>query len=153
MRISHVGVDLIKHFEGLRQEAYQCAAGVWTIGYGHTKGVQAGDRITLQQAEQMLEDDLLAFETGVLELITMGARYSQGEFDGLVSIAFNIGLDALARSTLLSKFNAGDRAGAADEFLRWNKAAGRVLEGLTRRRRAERALFLRQDWRVAAGLT
>lgn len=164
MRISQNGVDLIKHFEGLRLEAYQCSAGVWTIGYGHTRGVKPGDRITAQRAEELLEDDLRQFERDVLHLIAPGVAYTHGEFDALVSFAYNVGSDidadlipeGLGDSTLLKLFNKGDKANAADEFLKWNKArvngVRRELEGLTRRRRSERALFMGLNWRVEAGI-
>jgi lysozyme len=149
MRTSQNGVDLIKHFEGVRLDAYQCSAGVWTIGYGHTRGVKPGARITEHDAERMLESDIESFERGVLRHVKV--TLTQSQFDALVSFSFNVGLGALVHSALLRRLNAGDIIGAADQFLRWNKAAGKVLAGLVRRRAAERALFLGQDWRVAAG--
>jgi lysozyme len=149
MRISQTGVDLIKHFESLQLDAYRCSAGVWTIGYGHTKGVKQGDRITEQEAERLLESDLELFERGVLRSVKV--KLTQSQFDALVSFSFNVGLGALGHSTLLRRLNEGDIFGAADQFLRWDKAGGKVLAGLVRRRKAERALFLGQDWRKAAG--
>lgn len=140
MRTSPKGIALIKEFEGLRLGAYLCSAGVLTIGYGHTGGVSAGDRITEQQAEQYLQDDLKKFENGVLRLVRVSLN--QNQFDALVCFAFNLGVGSLGKSTLLRKINALDFAGAADEFVRWNKAGGQELPGLTRRRIAESELFL-----------
>jgi lysozyme len=141
MKISQAGTDLIKSFEGLRLEAYRCPAGIWTIGYGHVgRRVMRGLSIDEATAEIWLRSDLEHFENGVSKLLRVPVRQSQ--FDALVSFAFNLGLGALERSTLLRKLNARDDYGAADEFLRWNIAGGKVLEGLTRRRKAERELFL-----------
>lgn len=146
LRTSQNGVDLIKHFEGCRLKAYKCSAGVWTIGYGHTgPDVSPSLAITEQQAEQLLEQDLEVFERAVSKLISV--PLSQYEFDALVSFAFNVGARALDTSTLRRLLNAGDHAGAADQFLRWDKVDGKPLEGLTRRRMAERAMFLGEAWR------
>jgi len=142
------GIAIIKEFESLKLTAYLCPAKVWTIGWGHTKGVREGDRITLEQAEALLADDLAGFERDVEELVRVPVTDNQ--FSALVSFAFNVGSDmnhddiaqGLGDSTLLRKLNAGDTAGAAAEFLRWNRAGGKVLSGLTRRRKAERELFL-----------
>ncbi len=121
---------------------------MWTIGYGHTAAAgppvpAAGMTITAGEADAILARDLSRFEAAVARLVTV--PLSQGEFDALVSFAFNVGEGALGRSTLLKKLNAGDRAGAAAEFGRWNKAGGRVLAGLTRRRAEERAMFERDE--------
>ncbi len=140
MQISDSGIMLIKNFEGLRLTAYQCSAHVWTIGYGHTAGVKPGDTITEGQAEQFLRDDLDQFEAAVYRLVNV--TLSQHQFDALVSFTFNLGEGNLKNSTLLKKLNAGDYSGAAEEFPRWNRADGRVVEGLTRRRLAERDMFL-----------
>lgn len=144
LTIGKAGLDLIKHFEGLRLEAYICPAGVPTIGYGSTRGVRLGDRISEAQAEALLRRDLLRFERAVNDLVKV--PLTQGQFDALVSFAYNVGEGSLASSTLLKRLNAGRYAEAADQFLRWNKARvnGRLtaLPGLTRRREAERALFL-----------
>lgn len=146
-RTSQKGVDLIRHFEGLRLSAYKCNAGVWTVGFGHTgPDVSPSLRITEQQAEQLLEQDLDVFERAVSLLIQV--PLAQHEFDALVAFTFNLGARALDTSTLRRKLNAGDRLGAADQFLRWNKAGDRELPGLTRRRTAERALFRGHDWRA-----
>jgi lysozyme len=142
--VSKDGIDLIKHFEGLFLEAYLCPAGVWTIGYGHT-GLQhkdgtvyRGRKVTPQQAEELFRYDMDKFEGRVLKFITV--PLNDNEFAALVSFDFNTG--GLGDSTLRRKLNAGDRKGAADELLRWNKAGGKVLAGLTRRRKSERNLFL-----------
>lgn len=140
MKISIRGIELIKKYEGLRLEAYLCPAGVWTIGFGTTKGVKNGDKITQQAAEKLLADDLSKFEIGVTCSVTV--PLSQNQFDALVSFAYNVGLGALRSSTLLRLLNAGDYKGAAAQFKRWNKAGGKELAGLTRRRADEAALFL-----------
>lgn len=149
MRTSPQGFDLIKHFEGCRLEVYKCSAGVPTIGWGHTgPDVKPGMRWTQQQADRALEDDLVKFERAIAEQIKV--ELTQSQFDALVSFAFNLGPGALFKSTLRKLLNAGDYAGAAGQFPLWNKAAGKVLAGLTRRRLAEQALFRGDDWRKAA---
>lgn len=140
MQISEQGRRLIQDFEACRLEAYQCSAGVWTIGYGHTDGVKPGDQITVAQAEVWLAGDIAAAEKSVNTLVT--ASLSQGQFDALCAFVFNVGRAAFASSTLLKKLNAGDVVGAADEFLRWVHAGPKALKGLKRRRAEERALFL-----------
>lgn len=141
MKTSERGIALIRRFEGLSLRAYRDAAGVWTIGYGHTgPEVKPGLRIGEAEAEALLRADLERFEAAVRR--QAGPDTRQSEFDALVAFAFNVGAAALARSTLLRKHRAGDRPGAANEFLRWTRAGGRVLEGLRRRRAAERALYL-----------
>ena len=140
MKTSLKGIALIKEYEGLRLGAYLCSAGVLTIGYGHTGGVKEGDLITEQKAEQLLQDDLKKFENGVLRLVRV--PLAQNQFDALVSFAFNLGVGNLGKSTLLKMLNDRDYKGAAGQFIRWNKAAGKELAGLTRRRLAESALFL-----------
>ena len=141
MRISDTGIALIQEFEGLRLVGYLCPAGKATVGWGHTKTARVGQRISIERAEQLLREDLADFERCVDRVVSV--PLNQNEFDALVSWAFNIGCGAVAKSTLVRKLNAGDRKGAADELLRWNKAGGKVLAGLTRRRRAEREMFLR----------
>lgn len=140
MKLSNTGLQLIKEFEGVRLRAYKDAVGVWTIGYGHTKSVTPGMHITMERAEQLLKEDLDIFEKGVENLVQV--PLNQNQFDALVSFAFNVGLGALGRSTLLRYLNKGQYATASKEFPRWNKAGGRVLKGLTRRREAEMDLFL-----------
>ena len=145
MQISDKGIALIKQFEGCKLTAYQDSVGVWTIGYGWTKPVdgkpiRAGMMIKQETAERLLKTGLVSYENDVSRLVKVDL--TQGQFDALVSFTYNLGARSLSTSTLLRKLNAGDYAGAADEFLRWNKAGGKVLSGLTRRREAERALFL-----------
>lgn len=140
MKISSKGINLIKHFEGVRLNAYQDSVGVWTIGYGHTKGVHAGMKITETEAENFLEQDLATFETGVSNLVKVPVN--QHQYDALVSFAFNLGLGNLAGSTLLHKLNAKDYHGAAEEFGKWVHAGHQVLQGLVSRRKAEEELFL-----------
>jgi lysozyme len=136
--------DLIKRFEDLRLEAYLCPAEVWTIGWGHTAGVRPGDSITVQQAERLLEGDVAALEADLPRVIH--APLTDGQWSALVSLCFNLRGGALClprRAPLLvAKINTGDFAGAAEEFLDINRANGQVLAGLTRRRQAEREMFL-----------
>ncbi len=139
------GVNLIKSFEGLRLKAYQDAVGVWTIGYGTTRGVKPGQEISEAQAEALLKTDLNRFERAVNQAVRVPINDNQ--FAALVSFSYNVGAGALRSSTLLKKLNRRDFYGAANELPRWNRAGGRVLAGLTRRRNAERALFLGQDYR------
>lgn len=145
MQTSEKGIALIKQFEGCKLTAYQDSVGVWTIGYGWTqpvdgKPIRAGMTIKQETAERLLKTGLVSYESDVSRLVKVGL--TQGQFDALVSFTYNLGARSLSTSTLLRKLNAGDYAGAADEFLRWNKAGGKVLNGLSRRREAERALFL-----------
>ncbi|MEO1590268.1 MAG: lysozyme [Cyanobacteria bacterium J06632_22] len=143
-RTNSNGLRLIKSFEGLRLTAYQDAVGVWTIGYGTTRNVRRGMRITREQAEAFLKEDLNRFEKAVNDAVKVPINDNQ--FSALVSFTYNVGAGALRSSTLLKKLNRRDINGAANELPRWNKAGGRVLAGLTRRRNAERALFLGQDY-------
>lgn len=141
MKVSKKCLEFIKAREGCRLTAYVCPAGVLTIGYGHTgPDVKKGLKITAEQAEALLLADLAVFEKGVLRLL--GSVPTQGQFDALVSFAFNLGLQALAGSTLLKKFKVGNTSGAADQFLKWVYADGKVLPGLQKRREAERLMFL-----------
>lgn len=139
-------VDLVKEFEGLELDAYVDPVGVVTIGYGYTNragfgpGVKMGDRWTEGEAEAMLREGLQRFGAEIAPHIKRTP--TANEFGAMVSLAYNIGTGAFSRSTFLKRFNAGDRVGAAEAMLWWNKAGGRVLRGLTRRREAERALFL-----------
>lgn len=146
-KLSDAGVDLIKSFEGYHRAlpngdcvAYRCPAGVLTLGYGNTVGIKPGMVWTRQQAEEALLRELATFEAGVVRLVTV--PLNQNEFDSLVSFAYNCGLGALEKSTILRKLNAGDRVGAAAAFKLWTKGGGRVLPGLVRRRDQEAALFL-----------
>jgi lysozyme len=140
MRTSQRGLSLIKSFEGLRLLAYRDAVGVWTIGYGATRGVKPGMSVTKEQAERMLLNDVQRFEPEVERLVKV--PLSGNQWDALVSFTYNLGASNLESSTLLRLLNVGDYAGAAEQFPRWNKAGGKVLPGLVRRREAERVLFL-----------
>ena len=129
------GIDIIKRFEGCRLEAYKCPAGVWTIGYGHTKDVKQGDKITQAQAEAILRADLEKYESNVNKYGKY--NWTQNEFDAMVSFAFNLGsIDQLTANGTRSK------AVIAEKILLYNKAGNTVLAGLTKRRQAERDLFL-----------
>lgn len=139
MNISQNGIDLIKHFEGCELEAYKCPAGVWTIAYGHTKGIQPGMVITEETANDMLVEELEEYENYINSMVK--CPLSQNQFDALVSWVYNLGPANLQASTLLKVLNAGDYAGVPAQIMRWNKAGGKVLEGLTRRRQAEADLF------------
>lgn len=146
MKISNNGLNVIKEFEGLRLKAYDDGVGVWTIGYGTIRypsatRVKRGDTITEAQAEEYLRHDVSRFENAVNKLVKV--KLNQNQFDALVSFTYNLGESSLASSTLLRKLNAGDFVGAAKEFLRWNRAGGKVMAGLTRRRKAEHDLFVR----------
>ena len=157
MKIGARGLGLIKQFEGLRLDAYQDSAGVWTIGYGHTAAAGepepcAGMRISRGQAEAILVRHLGKYEAAVLSATTRPA--SQAQFDAMVSLCFNIGPASFSRSSVVRKFNAGDDAGSAEAFLAFDKAGGKALQGLARRRAAERRLFLSQGttrakWAIA----
>lgn len=154
MKTSQAGIDLIKHFESLELSPYLCSSKVPTIGWGTTQypdgqKVQLTDPvITEEQAEEFMRHDLLVIEAGVMKLVTV--PMTQHQFDALVSFAYNVGLDidddtkaeGLGDSTLLKLFNAGDTAGAANQFPLWNKSRGVTMLGLTRRRKAEQQLFL-----------
>lgn len=139
MIIGTNGLNLIKHFEGLRLSAYQCSAHVWTIGYGHTADVGENDVITEEEALYFLHQDLAESERAVNQYVHV--PLTQNQFDALVSFVFNLGAGNFLTSTLLKKLNSGDD-GAAQEFGRWIHASGKALPGLVRRREAERALFL-----------
>ena len=142
MHISDKGLDLIKRFEGFRDTAYLCPAGVWTIGYGHTQDVKEGDTITQDKAEELLREEVAAKYEPIVVSNTNGLELTQGQFDALVSFVYNVGAYNFETSHLLSRLKAGDIEGAAAQFERWNRAGGKVLDGLTARRAAERELFL-----------
>lgn len=139
--LSAKGLEHIKASEGLRLKAYPDPASggdPWTIGYGSTTGVKPGMVITEAQAEAMLRKDVARFEGAVNKL---APKTTQGQFDALVSFSFNVGEGNLAKSTLLKLHNAGDYAGAADEFAKWTLAAGKRLPGLVNRRADEAAIY------------
>jgi GH24 family phage-related lysozyme (muramidase) len=158
MSVSEAGIQLIKSFEGCHSSPYKCPATLWTIAYGHVLYPDQARLKTPERAsyslkpehnrvwdadeiDSLLEADLQRFSDGVLRLCPAAAD-NQCHLDALVSFSYNCGLGNLQASTLRMKYNRGDYFGAADEFLKWNKAGGKVLRGLERRREAERALFL-----------
>ena len=136
------GVTLIKEFEGFVPKSYLCPAGVLTIGYGSTgTHVKRGMTVTREEGEALLRYDLLRFERGV-EVLTQGVPTTDNQFAAMVSLAFNIGLAAFTKSTVLKQHRKGNRQRAAAAFLLWIKGGGRKLPGLVRRRNAERKLYL-----------
>ena len=159
MKVSPELIKLLKHHEGVRLRPYQCPAMLWSIAVGHVIDpshiavkyeerkhlpIPAGwDRqLSMGEVDAILAQDLGRFERGIARLCP-GSVNHQGQFDALVSLAFNIGLGNVQRSSVRMRYNRGDIEGAADAFLMWTKAAGRVLPGLVKRRNDERALFLR----------
>ena len=158
MKVSKAAIDMIKHHEGVRTKPYRCPALLWTVGVGHvidpthatvkyeerkSLPIPAGwDRtLTMDEVDGILSQDLGRFERGVVRLCP-AAVGNQGVFDALVSFAFNVGLGNLQRSSLRMKTNRGEFEEAAEEFMKWTKAGGRVLPGLVKRRQDERALYL-----------
>lgn len=151
MKTSEAMRKQLAEWEGCRLSAYQDPVGIWTIGVGHTglvgnNAVGPGMRISQQEADELLALDLARFERAVERLCP---ATTQGQFDALVSFAFNCGEGALERSTLRRLHNAGRYNDAAFEFGRWNKAGGKVLAGLTRRRNGERVIYAYGDYGVA----
>tara|TARA_R110002020_G_scaffold91386_2_gene221999 strand:+ start:405 stop:848 length:444 start_codon:yes stop_codon:yes gene_type:complete len=144
MKISQEGLSLIKKFEGCRLEAYYCSGGVLTIGYGHTGGVKESDTITQEEAEKLLRADVFKFEEYVEDNVMV--ELDQGQFDALVAWTFNLGPGNLRESTMLKKLNDADYASVPSEMKRWNKAGGKTLDGLIRRRNAEALLFQSKEW-------
>lgn len=157
MNVSSKAVAMIKHHEGVRQKAYRCPAKLWTIGVGHVLYPEQGklkleDRMSvplrpeddrvfpMEEVDGILRSDLSRFERGVAQYCPV--PLTQGNFDALVSFAFNVGLGTLQRSTLRQKLLRGDKAGAAEELLKYCMAGGKILKGLQNRRIDERALFL-----------
>ena len=157
MKVSDAAKAMIKHHEGVRMRPYRCPALLWTVGVGHvidpshiavkyeerrTLPIPDGwDRsLTMGEVDAILAQDLARFERGVARLCPAATGH-QGQFDALVSFAFNVGLGNLQRSSIRMRYNRGDIEGAADAFLMWTKAAGKVLPGLVKRRNDERALF------------
>ena len=147
MKLNKAGADLIKEFEGCKLKAYQCSAKKWTIGYGNTffedgTSVVAGNAITQQKAEQLFELISNEFSAKVDKLIT--SNVTDNQFASLVSFAYNCGIVNLQKSTLLKKVNANHNdLSIRAEFMKWNKAGGKVLAGLTRRREAEANLYFK----------
>ena len=139
MNLGYKGTKILKFFEGCRLTAYQDSVGVWTIGYGHTKGVYDGMTITQEEAEQMLLTELEEYEGYVEKYVTV--PLTQNQFDALVVWVYNLGPTNFRNSTLLKELNSGNYTAAGKEITRWNKAGGKVLAGLVKRREAEAKLF------------
>jgi lysozyme len=143
MKISSKGLQILKHYEGLRLKSYDDGGGVWTIGYGTTKingkPVVPGMTCSEEQAESYLKADLAKFEARVDKSVTV--ELTQSEFDALVVFAYNIGEGAFAASTLVKLLNKGQKCDVPVQLLRWNKDNGKVLAGLTKRRQSEGDLF------------
>ena len=141
MKTSQKGIDLIKGFEGLVSKAYLCPAGVWTIGYGHTKAVKQGMVISELQADYFLKEDLTVFEN-YLNSIGLGTKLNQNQFDALISWTFNVGTTAVNNSTLLKLVCANpNNESIRNEFAKWVYSKGKKLPGLVRRREAEANLY------------
>lgn len=145
MQLNTKGIDLMHEFEGLRLEAYLCPAGIPTIGWGNTRyetglPVKMGDRITKERADDLFDYWAFDFAEGVRKLVT--SKLNDNQFSALVSFAYNVGLGNFGKSTLLKKLNINPNDPLIrDEFLRWDKAVGKVLSGLSRRRKAEADLY------------
>ena len=149
LQLSAAGAGLIQHYEsclepvGNHYAAYLDPVKIPTIGWGHTnhhgRKFKMGDKWTRQECDEEFLKDMRIFEKGVRDLVKV--PLSQNQFDALVSFSYNVGTGALGKSTLLKKLNAGDYKGAAEEFKKWNKAGGKVLKGLTRRRESEANVF------------
>lgn len=144
MKISEQGLELIRHFEGCELTAYRCAAGVWTIGYGHTKTAVRDMTITQEEADALLLEEMTEYENYVNKNVTVPLE--QYQFDALVSWTFNLGGGNLQASTMLKVLNREEYEGVPAQMARWNKAGGKVLEGLIRRREAEGLLFENKKW-------
>lgn len=142
MKTSSKGIEFIKRHEGFRARAYKCPAGVWTIGYGHTRGVNNGDVITKEQGERFLIQDL---QTAEREVNSHGLIINQNQFDALVSFVFNVGVGNFSRSTLLRKLKVNTNDSTISyEFSRWKNGGGKVLPGLVKRRKEESELYFKR---------
>jgi lysozyme len=145
METNDAGINLIKEFEGLRLNAYQDVAGIWTIGYGHIRTAIEGMIINLERALELLKGDLKEAETYVTRAIA-GSRTTSNQFSAMVSLAYNIGIGNFGKSTVLREHKAGNHQSAARAFLLWDKATidGQLTQvaGLARRRESERQLYL-----------
>lgn len=141
MTINKEGIELLKQFEGFRDKAYQDIVGVWTIGYGFTKGVEPGDTMSRKEAEVRLKEELSGYIDGVLKACSV--QPNENQLAAMVVFAFNIGLGGFKKSTVCKAHNRGDVNAAARAFAMWNKAGGKVVGGLTRRRSAEAALYMK----------
>jgi lysozyme len=145
MKTSEEGIALIKHFEGCELEAYLCPAEVWTIGYGHTLDVKKDDVIDQEAAEALLIEDLEEYEGYVTSLVEI--ELQQHQFDALVAWTFNLGPQSLKESTMLNRINYGPLSDVSFQMQRWNRAGGKVLDGLIKRRKAEALMWEGGDWR------
>ena len=145
MKMSSTGVDLIKHFQNCKLTAYQDEKGIWTIGWGHTAGVKKGDKWTQGKADNTLLNDIDEFEGYVNHYVNV--PLTQNQFDALVSWTFNLGPGNLKSSTMLTKLNEKSYDEVPSQMKRCNKAGGKVLRGLERRRNAEAAMFSGEDWK------
>ncbi len=149
MRTSEKGIEFIKFSEsagGPLLKAYPDSGGVWTIGYGHTKGVKKGDQITAFMADEYLKDDLRDSERAVEQYVT--SSINQNQFDALVSFTFNLGPGNLKSSTLLKRVNADPNdPDIALQFQRWVYCNGVVLKGLVKRREREAAMYFGRPWK------
>ena len=145
MKISEDGLELIKKFEGCETTAYQDSVGVWTIGFGHTKGVEEGQTCSIEDAESMLADEMDEYEGYINNMVKV--ELQQHEFDALVAWVYNLGPTNLGESTMLKVLNGGQFDRVPDEMNRWTRAGGKILEGLVRRRQAESLMFQNLDWR------
>lgn len=139
-------VKLIEEFEGFRSEAYQDSVGVWTIGFGSTRGVKPGDTITHHEAKERMLEELDRYYATAIR-IHVKVPVTQSMFDSMCSFCYNVGQGNFSNSTLLKKLNKEDYQGSSEEFTKWVYAGGKQLAGLVRRRKAERALFEGNDWR------
>ncbi len=144
MNISEEGLSLIKKFEGCELKAYRCAANVLTIGYGTTKGVTEDMEITKEEAESLLKEEMHEYEGYINDMVKVPLK--QHQFDAMVSWVFNLGSGNLSSSTLLKKLNNSEYDEVPAQIKRWNKAGGKVLDGLIRRREAESLLFQNKEW-------
>jgi len=144
LNISQEGLDLIKKFEGCELTAYQDSVDVWTIGYGHTKGVEEGQEITQDEAEEMLASELDEYEGYINDMVECDLE--QCQFDALVAWVYNLGPTNLKSSTMLKRLNSNDLDDVPNQIKRWDKAGGKVLAGLVRRREAESLLFEGKEW-------
>ena len=144
MQISKEGLALIKKFEGCELEAYKCPAGVWTIGFGTIKDVKEGDRITKDEANHLLEEEMIEYESYINDMVDV--ELNQSQYDALCAWVYNLGPSNLGSSTLLKVLNEGKYEEVPQQIKRWNKANGEVLTGLIRRREAEALLFQGKEW-------
>ena len=144
MNISQEGIALIKRFEGCELEAYLDSVGIPTIAYGRIKNVRMGDTCTQEQAESWLEEELPEYEGYINDMVNV--PLDQNQFDSLCSWVYNLGPNNLSESTLLRVLNDGKYDEVPAQIKRWNKAGGKVLEGLMRRREAEALLFEDKEW-------